>query len=334
MTKQFQPDDIFEGSLLLLFFSSVSSFFCRCDLRNRFVLTVIWISQSNKSLVWQSNSLKIVILHQFELSLPMPVYSFQNLLLIWFFDEFCKGYDAVQSVIWWNKEQITDETEWCHLAFCPFFLSIGFSKLISLEWWATISQAFALVKCKELLLVQTLATSLPMARRNNVGSWLNWFGFLLVGECLMLSLYFDIVVDDLVKTQMNLTREIVPSWLWYESLRGTNHKNDKTISAWLYFWRLLCVAFFQSEGTAPWDLSIGSFFCRWDLRNQFVMTVIWIGKSNKSLIWQSDSLKINSICRCLWFSFQSFYSRFSLEDQVFCRILQGLWHCPICDMME
>ena len=82
-----------------------------------------------------------------------------------FFDEFCKGYDCVQSVIWLNKLQITNGTELCHLAVCSFFCIKGF---ISLELWATISHAFALVKCEILFLVQTGVTSLPIARRDTL----------------------------------------------------------------------------------------------------------------------------------------------------------------------
>ena len=104
-----------------------------------------------------------VALGLFELCFSFLFVSFFFLFL--FFDEFCKGYDCVQSVIWLNKEQITNGTELCHLAVCSFFCIKGF---ISSELWATISHAFALVKCEILFLVQTGVTSLPIAWRDTL----------------------------------------------------------------------------------------------------------------------------------------------------------------------
>ena len=105
-----------------------------------------------------------VALGLFELCFSLLFVSFFLSFSV-FFDEFCKGYDCVQSVIWLNKEQITNGTELCHLAVCSFFCIKGF---ISLELWATISHAFALVKCEILFLVQTGVTSLPIARRDTL----------------------------------------------------------------------------------------------------------------------------------------------------------------------
>ena len=63
------------------------------------------------------------MLHRACLNCPFHCSSFTIFFLSFlFFDEFCKGYDFVKSVIWLKKEQITNGTKWCHLAFCSFFL--------------------------------------------------------------------------------------------------------------------------------------------------------------------------------------------------------------------
>ena len=152
-------------------------------------MTVIWISQSNKSPVWQSNFQGYVALGLFELSFP--------LLLFYLFLSFFFVFWRILQGLWLCQicdmiEKGTDHQWDKVMSSCFLFIYFCIQGFISLKLWATISHAFALVKCENLFLVQTGVTSLLIAKRDTLKVQREK-DLSLLGVVLMLPLNFDLV---------------------------------------------------------------------------------------------------------------------------------------------